>query len=68
MPAGSPTAAIRRVNADTNQVMKLAETREKFSAQGLAVGGGAPAELAQLLKADIAKWVKVVKDAGIRSE
>ena len=68
MPAGSPAAAIRRVNADTHQVLKLAETREKFSAQGLAVGGGTPAELASLLKADIAKWAKVVKEAGIRSE
>ncbi len=68
MPAGSPAAAIRRVNADTNQVMKLAETREKFSAQGLAVGSGTPAELASLLKSDIAKWAKVVKEAGIRGE
>jgi tripartite-type tricarboxylate transporter receptor subunit TctC len=65
MPAGSPAVAIRRVNADTNQVMKLSETREKFSAQGLAVGGGTPAELATLLRTDIVKWAKVVKDAGI---
>jgi tripartite-type tricarboxylate transporter receptor subunit TctC len=65
MPAGAPAVAIRRVNADTNQVMKLAETRENSSAQGLAVGGGTSAELAVLLKTDIAKWAKVVKEAGI---
>lgn len=65
MPAGSPAAAIRRVNADTNQIMKLADTRERFSAQGLSTGGGTPAALAALLKTDIAKWAKVVKEAGI---
>jgi len=65
MPAGSPAVAIRRVNADTNQIMKLAETREKFAAQGLSVGGGTPGELAALLKSDIAKWARVVREAGI---
>lgn len=65
MPAGSPAAAIRRVNADTNQIMKLADTRERFSAQGLSTCGGTPVELAALLKTDIAKWAKVVKEAGI---
>lgn len=68
VPAGSPAAAIRRINADTNQIMRLPETRERFSAQGLTVGGGTPADLAALLKNDIAKWAKVVKEAGLRAE
>lgn len=68
MPAGSPAVAIRRVNAETNQIMKLAETREKFAAQGLAVGGGTPGELAALLKNDIAKWARVVREAGLRAD
>lgn len=68
MPSGSPAAAIRRVNAETNQIMKIPETREKFAAQGLSVGGGEPSDLAKLLKSDIAKWAKVVKEAGIRGE
>jgi len=41
---------------------------EKLAKQGLAVGGGTPERLAQFLAADIAKWQKVVKEAGISAE
>lgn len=67
-PAGTPREAIQEINAASNRVLRLAETREKFGAQGMSPGGGSPEELGAFLKAEIAKWGKVVRDAGIRAD
>ncbi len=66
--AGTPKNIVATINAASNRVLKLAETREKFSVQGMTPGGGTPEELGAFLKAEIAKWGKVVKEAGIRAE
>jgi tripartite-type tricarboxylate transporter receptor subunit TctC len=40
--------------------------KEIWASQGATVGGMPPAEFEQLVKSEIAKWGKVVKDAGIK--
>ncbi len=67
-PAGTPRELINTINSATNRVLRLPETREKFGVQGMVPGGGTPEELGTFLKAEIAKWGKVVKDANIRAE
>ena len=39
--------------------------QERLSADGAQVGGGSPEKFAAFIKADIAKWAKVVKTAGL---
>jgi tripartite-type tricarboxylate transporter receptor subunit TctC len=67
-PAGTPPAVVNRYNAAINEVLRTPAVVEKLAKQGLTVSGGTPEKLAEFLTADIAKWQKVVKDAGIIAE
>src|SRR5256714_4981018 len=65
-PAGTPGAIIDKVNADVNKVLALPEVRDKLAALGFEIAPGRPAEFGALIRREIAKVAKVVKDAGIR--
>ena len=67
-PAGTPTDTIRRINAAMNEILKRPEIIAVLAKQGLYVVGGTPDHLGQLLVSDLAKWLKVIKDAGISPE
>ena len=45
----------------------MPDVRERFAAIGVDVVGNTPAEFAALIKAEIAKWGKVIKDANIKA-
>ena len=66
--AASPRDAIMAINAESNRILRLADTKEKFGAHGMEPGGGTPEELGAFLKQEIAKWRKVVQEAKIRAE
>lgn len=63
-PAKVPPQIISKINADVNEILKSKDTESKFAAQGAETYLTDPAEFARVLKADIAKWSKVVKDSG----
>ena len=67
-PAGTPAAIVAQVNREVVKILKAPDTRQALVAQGLFPGGGTPQELGAFLRADIAKWAKVIQDAGIRQE
>ena len=46
----------------------MPEVRTKLEAAGIDIQGGTPQEYAALIKSDLAKWSKVVKEAGILPE
>jgi tripartite-type tricarboxylate transporter receptor subunit TctC len=64
-PAGTPTDIIGRYNQAVNEILRLPKVREALAQQGLSARGGSPAELAQLIARDGARWAKVVKEAKI---
>jgi tripartite-type tricarboxylate transporter receptor subunit TctC len=64
-PAGTPRVIIDRLNTEVNNLLKLAEIQERFQYNGLVPLGGTPVALGDALKFEIARWSKVVKDAGI---
>jgi tripartite-type tricarboxylate transporter receptor subunit TctC len=64
-PGRTPPELIARLNADVNAVMNLPEVRDTLVKQGLIPTTSTPEELAQLIKADLARWAKVVADAKI---
>lgn len=67
-PAGTPKAIVARLNTEINAALKLPEVRTKLEAAGIEIQGGTPQEYAALIKSDLAKWGKVVKEAGIQPE
>jgi len=67
-PAGTPAAIVMQVNRDVAKILQSSDTRQALIAQGLFPAAGTPQELGAFLRADIAKWAKVIRDAGIRSE
>lgn len=65
-PTGTPKVVIERLNSAVNRAMQNPEVRERFSSQGLVPLGGTPEELTEYLRTSVARWTKVVKDAGIK--
>ena len=67
-PAGTPKAIVNKLNSEINAALKLPDVRVKLEAAGIDIQGGTPQEYAALIKSDLAKWSKVVKEAGILPE
>jgi len=65
-PAGTPEAILARLNAEVVKALQAPEVRESLAGEGGEVLGGTPAQFASFLKAEQAKWSKVVKDAGAK--
>lgn len=63
-PAKVPASIIRKINADVNEIVRTREVTDRFVAQGAEPYLTDPQEFANVLKADIAKWGKVVKASG----
>ena len=66
-PAGTPAEIIALINREVNGVL-LPEVRDKLAEQGIEVSGSTPEALAAIIKTEIAKWAKVIKDGNIRPE
>jgi tripartite-type tricarboxylate transporter receptor subunit TctC len=64
--AGTPQPVVERLHAEITRILKEPAVREKLEALGGEIVGSTPAEFSAYLKAEIAKWDKVAKAAGIR--
>jgi tripartite-type tricarboxylate transporter receptor subunit TctC len=67
-PAGTPKAIVAKLNAEINAALKQPDVRAKLETAGIEIQGGTPQDYAALIKSDLAKWGKVVKEAGIPME
>jgi len=65
-PAGTPAATVNKLNADLAWVLALPEVRDKLGALGFELSPTTPAQFGELIKREIAKVGKVVKEANIR--
>ena len=65
VPGGTPAPLIQKLNTETNRVLELTEVRDRLSAQGVEVQGSTPGALMEFMRVDVARWAKLVKDAGI---
>jgi tripartite-type tricarboxylate transporter receptor subunit TctC len=64
-PAGTPPAIIKRLNAESINVLNQPAMRERMTQNGAAPVGSTPEELWTFARAQIEKWGKVIKAAGI---
>ena len=67
-PAGTSRAIIDRLHKEIVLVVQSPEFSKQLAIEGAIPIGNSPAEFAGVIKADIEKWAKVVKEAGIRPE
>jgi tripartite-type tricarboxylate transporter receptor subunit TctC len=67
-PAGVPRAIVEKLAGEVAAIVRQPEMVKTFEASGAVAVGSTPAEFDAFLKAQMAKWGKVIKDAGIRLE
>ena len=66
--AKTPRAALNKINADANAALRDAETAKRFSGAGIDLIGGSVEESNGYLQAEMAKWAKVIREAGITAD
>jgi len=67
-PGGTPPDIIARAHAEAVKALGNSELRERLLATGVTPVGNTPAQFATVIKADLAKWAKVVRVAGVKVE
>lgn len=67
-PKGLPRHITTLWNREVAKVLQTEDMRARMRAEGLEAGGGPPEEFQQVLKRDIEKWRRVIKEANIRRD
>lgn len=67
-PAGVPMPIVLQLNKAIDQVLKQASTKDALDRQGVIPLGGSSSAFKTFLERDSARWSKLIKDAGIKSE
>ena len=67
-PAGTPTAVIDSLNKEVNSILATPEIKSRLEADNVSVPKNTPAEFTEYVKAEAAKFEKLVKDANLKAE
>ena len=67
-PAGTPKPIVDRLYTEIARILKMPDVNKRLTDLGLDISGMPPAELAALIKADVPRLGKVVKDSGAKAE
>ena len=67
-PAGTPRPVIDRIQQQVAKTLQMADVRERMLALGITPVGNTPEELAAIVKADLEKWTRVAKQAGVKAD
>ena len=67
-PAGTPAAAVSRINADINALLEQPDTRKLLASQGMIPAGGPADRLGNLVKSEVPRWKRVVQAAKIKAD
>jgi len=68
LPAGTSPAIVQRLNEACNQALQSADMRERLVALAFEPVGGTSQQFSAYVKAEIAKWGKVVREGNIKAE
>lgn len=67
-PAGTPKEIVARMNTEINRAISLPDVRERLAAVGAEPLGGTPEAYGAVIRSDVARFTKIVKDADIQAE
>jgi tripartite-type tricarboxylate transporter receptor subunit TctC len=65
-PAGTPKEVIARLNTEFNKALQTPELRKKLGDEGADAAGGTPEQFAALIKDEVPRWGKIVKESGAK--
>jgi len=65
-PAGTPKDIVARLNAEFNKALQQPALRKRLGDEGADPVGGTPEQFASLIKDDLTRWGKIVKDSGVK--
>ena len=65
-PAGTPPAIVKRLSTDVVNILSQPDIREKLAGLGFETVASSPDEFAAQIRVEVAKWTKVIKEAGIK--
>src|ERR1039457_2148464 len=67
-PAGTPRDIVKRLNVEVDKILKRADVRERFTELGIVPVGGAPERVTMHMRAEGAKWSKIIKESGASAD
>lgn len=67
-PANTPHSIVSRLSAEMTRVAQLPDVRNRLSAEGAVMVGGTPQQAITHIESEIARWVQVIKAAGIKAD
>jgi tripartite-type tricarboxylate transporter receptor subunit TctC len=67
-PAGTPAPIVERLNQIATEAMRDPAVKEKLAIQGATLVGDSPGHFHAFIESEIARWAKVIKDAGVTTE
>jgi tripartite-type tricarboxylate transporter receptor subunit TctC len=68
VPAATPKPIIARLNAEIGKARNQPDVQQRITDFGLTAEGGTPEEFGKFVKRDLAQWMKVVKETGVKVE
>ena len=66
--AGTPPEIVKRLNTEMVKILTSPEVKERISRSGVDVVAGTPEHFSGFLKAEVARWAKVINEAGIKAD
>jgi tripartite-type tricarboxylate transporter receptor subunit TctC len=67
-PAKMPRNVVDTLNREINRALQMPEVRARLTALGTEIAGGTPEALGEVVKREVEKWSKVVKDRNLKFE
>lgn len=67
-PAGTPREIVNRIARDVAQVVRRPDVREHMASQGLVAVGNTPEQFGEAMKAETARYAKLIRQLGIRAD
>jgi tripartite-type tricarboxylate transporter receptor subunit TctC len=67
-PVATPRDTVRRLNDETNWALRLPDVVELLGKQGLAIVGGEPEKFGALIKSEVERWTRVIREAKIQAD
>jgi tripartite-type tricarboxylate transporter receptor subunit TctC len=67
-PAATPRAVVEKLNAEIGRILQMPDVRERLAAEAFELPVDTPDQFAAIIKAELARWARLVKETGARIE